>query len=149
MGSGPSPSGPKLPRQAPACGQFLFPLGKTLERASRHQEQKYKKKKFCLTLLVFTAVVTTGVQAASISSTIATINADANRPGGPEKALKSISASTHVPVATLEKQKAKSGLTYGELYIALSISNASGKSFEKRSMKTKGQSGTRSPTPTT
>ena len=35
--------------------------------------------------------------------------------------MKSISASTHVPVATLEKEKAKSGLSYGDLYAAHAI----------------------------
>ena len=97
-------------------------------------------KKSCLTLLVLASVIAVGVKAASISTTIANINADANKPGGPEQVLKSISASTHVPVATLETQRAKSGLSYGDLFIAHSIAKASGKKFEEiAALKTKGQ----------
>ncbi len=65
----------------------------------------------------------------SISQTIASINADAQKPGGSERALKSISASTHIPVAILEKEKANSGVSFGDLYIAHAIASASGKSF--------------------
>ncbi len=80
------------------------------------------------------------LQAASITQTITSINADAQKPGGPERALKSISASTHVPVATLAKEKASTGLTYGDLYIAHAIASASGKSFDQiAKLKTKGQ----------
>ena len=68
-------------------------------------------------------------QAASIDKTVASLNSDAQKPGGPERVLKSISASTHVPVATLEKEKTKSGFSYGDLYGAHAIANASGKSF--------------------
>src|SRR5450432_167125 len=99
-----------------------------------------KMKTIFLTLLVLAAVIAVGVKAASIQKTIANINADANKPGGPEQVLKSISASTHIPVATLEKQKAKSGLDYGDLFIAHSIAKASGKSFEEiAALKAKGQ----------
>ena len=94
-------------------------------------KQTQNIKTFRLTLLVLASVIVVGVKAASISATIANINADANKPGGPEQVLKSISASTHVPVATLEKEKAKSGLSYGDLFIAHSIAKASGKSFEE------------------
>ena len=99
-----------------------------------------KIKKLFLTLLVLGCVTAVGVQAATIKQTISQINADANKPGGPEQVLKSISASTHVPVATLEKEKAKSGLNFGDLYAAHAIANAAGKSFDQiASMKTKGQ----------
>jgi lipoprotein-anchoring transpeptidase ErfK/SrfK len=99
-----------------------------------------KLKRIFLTLIVLAAVAGVGVKASSVQKTIANVNADANKPGGPEQVLKSISASTHVPVATLEKQKAKSGLSYGDLFIAHSIAKASGKSFEEiAAMKTKGQ----------
>jgi hypothetical protein len=99
-----------------------------------------KMKAFCLTLLVLVSVLVAGVNAAAINSTIAKINADANKPGGPEQVLKSISASTHVPVATLEKQKASSGLSYGDLFIAHSIAKAAGKNFnEIAALKASGQ----------
>lgn len=99
-----------------------------------------KIKKLFLTLLALGCVTTVGVSAATINQTIARINADAKKPGGPEQVLKSISASTHVPVATLEKEKAKSGFNYGDLYAAHAIASASGKSFSDiASMKAKGQ----------
>ena len=99
-----------------------------------------KIKKLFLTLLALGCVTAVGVQAATIKQTVAQINADANKPGGPEQVLKSISASTHVPVATLEKEKAKSGLNYGDLYAAHAIASASGKSFDQiAGLKAKGQ----------
>jgi hypothetical protein len=70
------------------------------------------------------------VQAAPIEKTMAALNADAQKPGGPERVMKSISASTHVPVATLEKGKAKYKLNYGDLFMAYSIASASGKTFD-------------------
>ena len=99
-----------------------------------------KMKHFFLSLAVLLSMTALGAQAATISQTIARINADAAKPGGPEAALKSISASTHVPVATLEKEKAKSGMTYGDLYAAHAIASASGKSFaDIAAQKAKGQ----------
>ena len=99
-----------------------------------------KTKKLFLTLLILGSIAAVGVNAATINQTIARINADAKKPGGPEQVLKSISASTHVPVATLEKEKAKSGLNYGDLYAAHAIASASGKSFaDVAAMKAKGQ----------
>ena len=107
---------------------------------SHPKNNHMKIKKLFLTLLVLGCVTTVGVQAATINQTIAKINADANKPGGPEQVLKSISASTHVPVATLEKEKAKSGLNYGDLYAAHAIASASGKSFDQiAALKAKGQ----------
>jgi hypothetical protein len=79
-------------------------------------------------------------RAGSINQTIASINADAQKPGGPERVLKSISASTHIPVATLEKEKAKSGLSFGDLYVANAIASASGRKFDEiAGLKRKGQ----------
>ena len=100
-----------------------------------------KIKTICLTLLVVASLTAIGVRAASLSKTIANINADANKPGGTEQVLKSISASTHVPVATLEKEKAKTGMSYGDLFAAHSIANASGKSFDQiAALRSKGES---------
>ena len=54
--------------------------------------------------------------------------------------MKSISASTHVPVATLAKEKASTGLSYGDLYAAHAIANAAGKNFDQIvKLKTKGK----------
>ncbi|MDP9100270.1 MAG: hypothetical protein M3N48_14940 [Verrucomicrobiota bacterium] len=88
-----------------------------------------KIKNFFLALLVLFSVTALTGQAASIDKTAASLNVDAQKPGGPNIVLKSISASTHVPVATLEKEKAKSSFSYGDLYAAHAIANACGKSF--------------------
>jgi hypothetical protein len=89
-------------------------------------------------LLLFATAIR--VEAASINQTIAGINADAQKQGGPERVLKSISASTHIPVATLEKEKAKFGLSFGDLYVAHAITSATGKKFDEIvGLKMKGQ----------
>lgn len=98
-------------------------------------------KKFYLTLVALLILSAVAVQAASLKQSIASLNADAQKPGGPERAMKSISASTHVPVATLEKEKAKTHLSHGDLYAAHAIASASGKSFDQiAALKAKGQS---------
>ena len=84
-----------------------------------------------LTLILLLFATAVRVDAASINQTIASINADAQKPGGPERILKSISASTNVPVATLEKEKAKFGLSFGDLYVAHAITSAAGKKFDQ------------------
>src|ERR1043166_9968047 len=90
--------------------------------------------------LIFLLFATLNLEATPITQTIASINADAQKQGGPERALKSISASTHVPVATLEKEKAKFGLSFGDLYVAHAITSAAGKNFEQIvGLKMKGQ----------
>ena len=100
-----------------------------------------KMKKLILTLSVLAVMTAVQAQAATIEKTMANINADANTPGGPEKVLKAISANTGVPIATLEKQKAKYGLKYGDLFAAHSIAKASGKSFDEiAALKVKGES---------
>ena len=86
------------------------------------------------------SLATLQIQAATIKQTIASINADASKPGGPERVVKSISKSTGVPAATLEKQKAKTGLSYGDIFAAHSIAKASGKTFDQiAALKAKGQ----------
>jgi hypothetical protein len=97
------------------------------------------KTLFCL--LAVLSLVAVGAQAASTDKTIAALNADAQKPGGPERVMKSISASTHVPVATLEKGKARYKLSYGDLFMAYSIASASGKTFDDiAALKAKGES---------
>ena len=97
------------------------------------------KNIFLVTLILFCASARWS-HAASLNQTIASINADAQKPGGPDRTLKSISASTHVPVATLAKEKASSGLSYGDVYAAHAIANAAGKNFDQIvKLKTKGK----------
>jgi hypothetical protein len=88
-----------------------------------------KIRNFSLALVVLFSLTALTGQAASIDKTAASLNADAQKPGGPDLVLKSIAASMHIPVATLEKEKAKSNFSYGDLYAAHAIANASGKSF--------------------
>ena len=90
-----------------------------------------KTQNILLTLVILFCASAGWLRAASISQTIASINADAQKQGGPERVLKSISASTHVPVATLEKEKAKSNLSFGDLYVAHAIASAAGKKFDQ------------------
>lgn len=100
-----------------------------------------KMKSLLLTIaIVLSVTAAVLVQATSIQTTMASINADAKKEGGPARVLQSISASTHVPVATLEKQKAKTNLNYGDLFVAHAIAKASGKSFDQiAGMRMKGQ----------
>ena len=88
-----------------------------------------KTKNILLTLAVLLFAVTSWAKEMSITQTIASLNADAQKPGGEERVLKSISASTHVPVATLMKEKTSSGLSLGDLYVAHALANAAGKNF--------------------
>lgn len=98
-----------------------------------------KMKTLSLTLVVLFSV-TAGLFAATIKQTVVSINADAGKAGGPARVVQSISKSTGVPAATLEKQKASTGLTYGDLFAAHSIAKASGKTFEEiAALKKKGQ----------
>jgi len=99
-----------------------------------------KMKNFFLTFGCVLALTATATFAAALSKTVAQINADASKEGGTAKVLASMSKSTGVPAATLEKQKSKSGLTYGDIFAAHSIAKASGKSFDEIvALKAKGQ----------
>src|SRR5437762_9056948 len=88
-----------------------------------------KIKAGLIALVILFGTVTGWAKEMPISQTIASLNADAQKPGGEERVLKSISASTHVPVATLAKEKASSGLSLGDLYVAHALANAAGKNF--------------------
>jgi hypothetical protein len=90
-----------------------------------------KMRNIFLTLVLLLFATAVRLEATSINQTIASINADAQKKDGPERVLKSISASTHVPVAALEKEKAKFGLSFGDLYVAHAITSAAGKKFDQ------------------
>ena len=97
-------------------------------------------KRFFLTCGCLLALMATSAFAASLSKTVAQINADASKEGGAAKVLESISKSTGVSASTLEKQKTKTGLTYGDVFAAHSIAKASGKSFDEiAALKKQGQ----------
>lgn len=97
------------------------------------------KMKTAFFTLLLVALMAFRLSAATLNQTIANINADVKK--DPAKALQSISASTKVPVATLEKEKAKyANFTYGDLFAAHSIAKASGKSIDEiTALKNKGQ----------
>jgi len=97
------------------------------------------KMKTALFTLLLLAAMAFHLSAATLNQTIASINADAKK--DPAKALQSISASTKIPVATLEKEKAKhSNLSYGDLFAAHAIAKSAGKSFEDvAALKAKGE----------
>ena len=98
-----------------------------------------KMKTLSLALTVLFSMTALGI-AATVKQTVANINADASKPGGPAKVVQSISKSTGVPAATLEKQKASTGFSYGDIFAAHSIAKASGKTFDAiAALKKKGQ----------
>jgi hypothetical protein len=97
-----------------------------------------KMKTAFFTVLVI-ALLIVRLPATSLNQTIASINSDAKK--DPAKAAQSLSASIKVPVATLEKEKTRTNLSYGDLFAAHSIAKASGKSFDEvAAMKSKGES---------
>ncbi len=61
----------------------------------------------------------------------ADLDKQAETPDGRERVLEQISQQTKVPVSVLEDQKAKTRLGYGELFIANSLANATGKTFDQ------------------
>ena len=99
-----------------------------------------KTKILSLALVGLFSVTGAVLAAPTVKQTINNINADASKPGGPAKVVQSISKSTGVPAATLEKQKTSTGLTYGDIFAAHSIAKAAGKNFnEIVALKKKGQ----------
>jgi hypothetical protein len=99
-----------------------------------------KTKNILLAILILFCVSARWSQAATLNQAITNLNADAQKPGGPDRVLKSISASTHVPVATLAKEKASTGWSYGDLYAGHAIANAGGMTFDQiAKLKTKGK----------
>lgn len=122
-----------------ADNRLVF-LKKSIRQSGRNRKHGMKMKTLSLALTVLFSVTTAVVAAPTIKQTIASINADASKPDGPAKVVQSISKSTGVPAATLESQKASTGLTYGDIFAAHSIAKASGKKFtDMVALKKKGQ----------
>ena len=97
------------------------------------------KMKILFLSLTLMALAVVGLPAASLKQAIANINNDAK--SDPAKAAQAVSASTKIPVATLEKEKARTSMSYGDLFAAHSIAKSTGKSFDEiAAMKAKGQS---------
>lgn len=75
---------------------------------------------------------------AAINKLIVEINAAAKT--NKERMLRIIVINTDVAASTLEEEKGRTGLSYGEIYVAHSLALASGKSFKHIvALKTKGQ----------
>jgi hypothetical protein len=143
MSHAPKPAGQRGSWQAISGSTASdFPVRENpVNREAQSRTKHMKMKKLILSLFVLAAMTAVQAQAATIEKTMANINADANKPGGPEQVMKAISASTGVPVATLEKQKAQTGMNYGDLFAAHSIAKAANKSFaDIAALKAKGES---------
>jgi hypothetical protein len=123
-------------RRHSSDASFVFGK-KSMQNAAHNRTIIMKMKTAFFTVLVI-ALLLVRVPAASLNQTIASINSDAKK--DPAKAAQSLSASIKVPVATLEKEKTRTNLSYGDLFAAHSIAKASGKSFDEvAAMKSKGQ----------
>lgn len=92
-------------------------------------------------ILMMTLLGTPVAQAddtASINKLILEINAAAKT--NKERMLRIIVINTDVAAATLEEEKARTGLSYGEIYVAHSLALACGTSFKHiLALKAKGQ----------
>ena len=77
---------------------------------------------------------------ADLDKIAAALNTQAKTTDGRQRVLAAISKETGVQVATLEAQKKKTGLGFGELLIANSLASATGKTFDEIvALKTSGQ----------
>jgi hypothetical protein len=125
---------------AAADNRLDFLQKKRMQKSDLKRRHGMTTKILSLALVGLLSMTAAAVAAPTIKQTVASINADASKPGGPERVVKSISKSTGVPAATLESQKASTGLTYGDIFAAHSIAKASGKNFaEIAALKKKGQ----------
>lgn len=92
-----------------------------------------------LVLSLFSAAVAGADDAAAINKLIADINAAAKT--NKARMLRIIIINTDVAASTLEQEKSRSGLSWGEVYVAHSLAMASHKSFDKiAALKASGQS---------
>lgn len=66
-----------------------------------------------------------------LNDAVADLNEQARTAEGHQRVLASISRETGVPVSTLEAQRSRTRLGYGELMIANSLANSTGKSFDE------------------
>ena len=89
-------------------------------------------------LTLFSAAIARADDSAAIRELIADINAAAK--ANKVRLLRIIVINTDVAAATLEAEKARTGLTYGDIYVAHSLAMATHKSFDKIvALKARGQ----------
>lgn len=103
----------------------------------------------CMRMLVFilvTTLLSTAMAPAKDSATIEKLIADINAAAKTNKTrmLKIIVINTDVAASTLELEKSRTGLSYGDVYVAHSLAMASHKSFNQIvALKASGQSWSR------
>jgi hypothetical protein len=94
---------------------------------------------FILMSALLSATMARADDSAAINKLIADINAAAKT--NKERMLRIIVINTDVAASTLEQEKARTGLTLGDVYVAHSLAMASHKSFNQIvALKTGGQS---------
>ena len=92
-----------------------------------------------LVITLLSAAVARADDSAAINKLIADINAAAKT--NKARMLRIIVINTDVAASTLESEKSRTGLTYGDVYVAHSLAMASHKSFDQIvTSKTSGQS---------
>jgi hypothetical protein len=93
--------------------------------------------------ILITTLLSTAIAPAEDSAAIDRLIADINAAARTNKAriLRIIVINTDVAASTLEQEKSRTGLTYGEVYVAHSLAMASHKSFNQIvALKASGQS---------
>lgn len=84
---------------------------------------------FILMIMLLSTAMARGDDSAAIKKLIVDINAAAKT--NKERILRIIVINTDVAASTLELEKARTGLSYGEVYVAHSLAIASRKSFNQ------------------
>ena len=94
---------------------------------------------FLLLVALFAGTIARADDSAAIKKLISDINVAAQK--NKARMMKIIIINTDVAAATLEKEKSRTGLSLGEVYVAHSLAMASRKSFDQIvALKAKGQS---------
>jgi PIN domain nuclease of toxin-antitoxin system len=94
---------------------------------------------FILMIALLSAAIARADDSAAITKLIAEINAAAK--ANKARMLRIIVINTNVAASTLEQEKSRTGLSFGDVYVAHSLAMASQKSFDKIvALKARGQS---------
>ena len=96
-----------------------------------------------MVVTLLSAAIARADDSAAINKLIADINTAARR--NKARILRIIVINTDVAASTLEQEKSRTGLSYGDVYVAHSLAMASQKSLTNRGLKAKGQSWAKSP----
>jgi PIN domain nuclease of toxin-antitoxin system len=94
---------------------------------------------FILAITLLSTAIARADDSAGINKLIGDINAAAK--ANKARMLRIIVINTDVAASTLEREKSRTGLSYGDVYVAHSLAMASHKSFDQIvALKTSGQS---------